>query len=180
MRCEDARAALDTSRYGDTDRAGEPGAKPAVEQARAHVEGCTECEAFAERAAALDRMLALDEPQPPGPGFDTRFFARLEEERQSRKRRGLWRWTWALVPAGVAAAVALVGLPARAPTPTDGAAQGEHAVLAEIPPEDMALVMELELLEDLPVLERLEEVEAFELLETIEAEELEAILGEAE
>ena len=32
--------------------------------------------------AALDRLLSVDDGEPPRPGFDTRFFARLEEQKR--------------------------------------------------------------------------------------------------
>lgn len=193
MRCDDARALLDAVRYAGEEGAAldAPGAAPAranetrastphadvapVLEARAHVGSCAECQAHLARSESLDRVLALDDTTPPGPGFDTRFFARLDEERTARKRRGLWRWAWALVPVGVAAGLALMRAPAAPPPDRD-----PTMPLADLPQGDIALMMELELVEELEVVERLDELEAFELFEDVDDATLDAIMQEVE
>lgn len=102
--------------------------------------------------AALDRILALDEDQPVRPGFDTRFFARLEEHKREARRPRAWRrWTIGLATlSAAAAALVMVVLPVGKETPMS--------------PQELALVMDLELLEDYELVRDLEVIEAFETL----------------
>src|SRR5688500_11413632 len=99
MRCDEAQTELLAGQA--------PSASPEL---AAHVRGCASCQALAGEQSALDAVLALDEAHRPGPGFDTRFFARLDGERSAgKKKRALFSmrmWLWALVP--VAAGVALL------------------------------------------------------------------------
>jgi anti-sigma factor RsiW len=158
MRCDDARERLTESRY----QSGEP--DPAL---AAHLRQCAACQAFATEADALDALLAEEQDRPPRPGFDTRFFARLEEQRQSSARAGFTRrlrWGLAgLLSAGAAAAALFFSL------------QPGPAVTME---QELELAMNLELARELPLLQQLEEVEAFEVLSQVEPEELERLLDE--
>ena len=82
MCCEQARRALQETRYG-----GE-----VTPELRAHLAACSACRAVQAREDALDRMLALDEPAAPRPGFDTAFFARLQAEKaRATDARRRWR-----------------------------------------------------------------------------------------
>src|SRR5688572_16043503 len=107
MRCEEAREAATAARYAD---AGDP-------ELDAHLADCADCRAHAAQHARLDRALALDEPVLPGPGFDTRFFARLDVERSAARSKRARRFVWLLVPAVAATAAALVLLRAAQPSP---------------------------------------------------------------
>jgi hypothetical protein len=80
MRCDEAQQELLAGRTAGMDGALER-----------HVRDCAECGTIASRQRALDAVLALDRPYPPGPGFDTRFFARLRSARSSRCGRGCGR-----------------------------------------------------------------------------------------
>jgi hypothetical protein len=156
MRCEELREALLQARYGAT--------AEHAEQA-AHLASCGACQQFARAQAKLDNVLARSENMSAGPGFDTRFFARLEAEKSSgvharkaaRSRRS-WLW-WSLVPTLTAAAATALIL-WRRPDP--------HAV----PQEDLALATDLELVQELPVVEHLDEAETFEVLAEVDVAEL--------
>lgn len=141
----------------------------------AHLKQCARCEQRAASEAALDRLLLLDSPHTPGPGFDTRFFARLDAERGKQRRGRVWgmHWAgWALVP--IAAGVALVLMRAQPQKP----ATQDELLAAELEPDDVDLVLELELVEDLPVIQQLDELEAFELLEAVDQAELDKLAAE--
>jgi predicted anti-sigma-YlaC factor YlaD len=157
MRCEQARQALADARYGGEGRSAE---------LDAHLAGCAECRALQAREGALDRWLALDEPAAAGPQFDARFFAALAREKTRTRRRRALRFAWVLVPAAAAAAGALIWWQ-RAP-----------AVPAELPPDELALALDLELVEEIEVVEKLEELEAYEVLSQVDEAELERILQE--
>jgi hypothetical protein len=133
----------------------------------AHVAACERCAALHARRLRLDALLDRHEDPAVGPGFDTRFFARLETERASERRRRWFRWSWALVPA--AAAVALATF--QAPSP--------ESTVKEVPADELPLVMDLPLVEDLDLVEKLDEVEAFDVLGKVDDAELDAILAEA-
>lgn len=153
MRCEDARREL-------------LGAPPAPDRAAlaAHLSSCESCAALQAQRFSLDALLDRHEPPTPRPGFDTRFFARLEEERKRTARSRWLRWSWALVPAAAAAALATFHAP--------------PAAEPELPPEELGLVMDLPLVEELPLLQQLDEVEAFEALGELDDAELEQVLAE--
>jgi predicted anti-sigma-YlaC factor YlaD len=156
MRCDAAREALAHARYlGGPDP-----------ELQAHLAECPECRAAHAREGALDRALALDEPAAAGPGFDTRFFAKLaQEQARARKRRRL-RFAWLLVPAAAAAAAALLWIGRTPPAP------------AQLPADELALAMDLELVEDIDVVSRLDELEAYELLGEVDEQELARLLAE--
>lgn len=153
MRCDQAREALSTARY-------QPGGPDAT--TRAHVDECAGCREFAARFPTLDHVLEVDVAIEPRPGFDTRFFARLDDVRTPRRtRRPL---AWILGAAGASTVgLAVVGLVLlsrpEAPAPRD----------------DLALAADLDLVEDLEMLRRLDEVEAFALLSRLDPTELEAL-----
>jgi len=152
MRCEAVREALSVAR--------ESGALDAA--ARAHMESCSECRAWSISLRGLDRVLAADETVEPGPGFDTRMFARLEE----RRRRGR-RWRWALAAAGVPAVAAVAILLF---------ARSDARITAE---EDLELAMNLDMLEDMALLHQLDEVEAYDVLLHVDLAEIESVGGGA-
>jgi hypothetical protein len=175
MRCDEAQSELLLGRA--------PGASTAL---ATHVEGCERCRALAEQHNALNAVLALDEPHRPGPGFDTRFFARLAGEREATRRRrrlfSLRMGLWALIPAaaGVALLVARTGRePSEQAVPPE--AQAPAALIEAIAEGDLALVMDEDpaLLEDLAVLQQLDELEDLELLDGVDPAELDRIAAEA-
>lgn len=148
MWCKDAQRALSLgSRDAETNAA-----------VAKHVAQCPACQNFAQASERLDVLLSLDEDAPPRPGFDTRFFARLDALRHRpvpRRRRWLW--------AGVVATAGLVAvwwglLPTRIDTRPKAA--------------DLEVAMELDLLEELEMARRLDEVEEFEILAQVDLEEL--------
>jgi len=154
VRCEDARAVMAGERY----------AEPSAEL-QAHLAGCAECRAVHARHAALDRVLALDESAPVSADFDARFFARLEQEKRRKPAapRRLRRWLFIAAPVlAAAAAIALLLRPHEEPR-------------AELPPDDVALAMDLELVEDIDVVQRLDELEAYEVLGQLDEAELERL-----
>ena len=69
-----------------------------------------EFEAAKSEMDALDSLLSLSEDEPPRPGFDTRFFAQLEEMKRESQEAPSWfrRLVWILAPVGVAAAALVV------------------------------------------------------------------------
>jgi hypothetical protein len=173
MRCDEAQREL----LGG----GEAGSNDELDR---HVRECAECSAIAGEQRALDTLLALDQPHQPGPGFDTRFFARLDDERTaSKNKRALFSvrmWLWALVP--VAAGVALLMLPKAdkppAAPPEAHAPPALMEALGEAEADDLELASEIELLEDIDVVQRLEELEDFELLGEIDPAELDRLAAE--
>jgi hypothetical protein len=175
MHCERARELLSEAGYA---------ADGATTELRAHLAQCAACRALQTRHAALDRVLALDEPATPCPGFDTRFFARLEQEQATTRRgRARRRFVWALVPLCAAAAVALLLTPRPASAPGHVPRDGQHpdvapAPTAQIEPDDLSLAMDLELVEDIDVVQQLDELEDFDVLSAVDADELERIAKE--
>ncbi len=137
MQCDQVRAAL-----GHDENA----------EVREHLEGCAACRQYARDLRDLGTLLDADRDQPVGLGFDTRFFARLEEEKR-RGRRGVLGWVFA--GAAAAAVAAVVGVVLLRP--------GD-----ELEGADLELALHLDVLEDLEMLRQLEEVEAFELLAGVE------------
>src|SRR5262245_17858708 len=123
MRCERARELLGEARYARHD---------ADAELHAHVAECAACRALQADHAALDRVLALDQPAVPRPGFDTRFFARLEQEKATLQRGSARRrFVWAVLPLCAAGAVALV-LALRPPQASKPALPSAHG------PDDVA------------------------------------------
>ncbi|MEL6547073.1 MAG: hypothetical protein AAFQ82_20775 [Myxococcota bacterium] len=154
MQCKDALQAVLDARYEG--REPPPEAMKVLQQ--------PECRELLERARKLDDVLGLDEPHEPGPGFDTRFFAKLEEQKRSRSKRFL-PWVGALA-VGAAAATIFVLAPPKVDEPADpnGA--------------ELAMMRDLELLEEIEVVEKLEEVEAFELLAALDPDTLDRLIEE--
>jgi hypothetical protein len=187
MQCERARELLSEARYA------QDGDAPEL---RAHVAECAACRAFRDSQAALDRVLALDQPAVPRPGFDTRFFAQLEQEKARVQRgRARRRFVWTLVPLCAGAAAVLLftprpaSLPAGVPVPVvpaqpqvaEPAGTQPEAVPgpANIEPGDLALAMDLDLVEDIDVVQKLDELEDYEVLNAVGADELERLAREA-
>jgi hypothetical protein len=161
VRCEDAQREIALARYG----------QPLADAAAEHAAQCKACRALTAREKRLDELLSTDADEPPRPGFDTRFFARLDEEKQrqtSRGERSRLRFLWALVPLAAGVAIALVRSPAPPPPP------------GELAHEDLALAMDLELVEELPMLRQLDELEAYEVLSQLNEDELEAMAREVQ
>lgn len=157
MRCNDVRATLVQRDH----------AKMSAEL-RDHVAECADCGAYDLQAQKLNRLLDLDEDVEPRPGFDTRFFARLEElktQRANKETASWWRrWpVWvaaASLSVSAAAAVMLLGVPA----PTTLSLEN-----------DLALAMDLEMLEELDLVRQLDAVEAYEVLALLELDDLDAV-----
>ena len=150
MRCDQARETLSTARY-------QPGGPDAT--TRAHVDACAACREVASRLSTLDRVLEVEAAIEPRSGFDTRFFARLDDARTPRSRRP---FAWILGAAGASAvglAVVILVVATRPKVPE--------------PRDDLALVADLDLVEDLAMLRRLDEVEAFALLSQMDPADLE-------
>lgn len=173
MRCERARELLSEVGYG---------ADEAEPELRAHLAQCAACRAVQAQHAALDRVLALDEPAVARPGFDTRFFARLEQEKTSAQRvRARRRFVWALLPLCAAAGAALLftARPASLTPPVPADVRPAVATpAAEIEPDDLSLAMDLELVEDIDVVQQLDELEDFDVLSQVDADELERVAKE--
>src|SRR3954454_14420696 len=108
MRCDDAQRELGEGRYGADAHDGSP-------ELRAHLAECAACRALATQHVELDRILALDQPVAPRPGFDTRFLARLADEK-ARPRAQRRRWFWMLVPLATGALSMLLLRSPPAPT----------------------------------------------------------------
>lgn len=169
MQCNKVREAISLARY--------EGQKidPSIAQ---HMDRCAECRAFANADARLDELLRVDPPMAPGPGFDTRFFARLAEEKASRQGRATStghtfaqfarQWRWVLAGISVASAAALI-LVTRQPL--------EQTLkvneLARLTAQDMGLLQNLELVQELDLVRRLDEVETFEVVAQLEIGEIE-------
>lgn len=155
MQCDEARQELSTARY-------QAGGSDAT--TRAHLDTCAACRDFVSRSAALDRALVVDSTVDPRPGFDTRFFAKLDEARARRSPRPGRALAWILGAAGASAvgtAVVLLVLAARPDAPA--------------PPDDLALAADLDLVLDLEILRKLDEVEAFAVLSQLDPADLEAL-----
>jgi predicted anti-sigma-YlaC factor YlaD len=152
MQCDEARASLVASRYGG---------EVVSAEAAAHLESCASCRAFAEQEATLDAALATETNEPPGPGFDTRFFARLRAQKERKRWWGLGLGALATATA----AILVLALPA-----TRGPAMGE----------DLELAMNLDMVEELELVARLDDVEAFEVLAALTPEEMDAVVGAEE
>ncbi|OGQ85357.1 MAG: hypothetical protein A2289_01360 [Deltaproteobacteria bacterium RIFOXYA12_FULL_58_15] len=136
-------------------------------QAETHLQGCVTCQTFARNLQGLDGLLLADTPDQVRPGFDTRFFARLNEQRKQPARRWhLWHLVAPLtgaVAAGVLGVILLAG-PRTAPDLGD----------------DLEVAMHLEMLEDLEVISNLEDTEAFEILAKLDEDDLRTLLTEEE
>lgn len=160
MRCHDAQEALTAARY--------EGVEPSAETA-AHLAGCAACAAFAKESAELDGVLAADVEVELRPGFDTRFRARLEEQKARGRRRvaGWPRLTALAFGTALTAALAVFVVAERRP----------H-VTPEPTPTDLAIAMNLELLEDMDVVARLDEVEVLDLMNHAGPDALDAALRE--
>jgi hypothetical protein len=121
----------------------------ADEQVAAHWRDCQDCRQFVAANEALDRLLTLDTAEEAGPGFDTRFFARLAEERRAKVsyRPRFWRAGIAAL-ATVAASLLWVLWPSH----------------ERMGMEDIEVAANLELLQNYEVIAHLDELEAFEAL----------------
>lgn len=120
-----------------------------------HMASCPVCRAFVHEATALDAVLAVDTPQSPSYGFDTRFFARLKAQQQARVawyRR--WQGRWGLALASILCIAVSVGL-------LINRRSGPN-----IPPQDLAVAMnDIDMLqEDVHMLSMLSDVEAYQIL----------------
>ena len=117
-------------------------------------------------ADVLDGMLAWSDDEPPRPGFDTRFYARLKDvQEQPEVEDSSWvdRLIWLLLPIGALVLVAIT------------LSSGSDVFEAVTQSRDMGLAMELDLLENYDVVRDLEEVEHFEFLAQLDLTDLEAV-----
>ena len=117
-------------------------------------------------ADVLDGMLAWSEDEPPRPGFDTRFYARLkdvQEEPEAEDTGWVERLLWLLLPIGALVMVAIT------------LSSSSDVFEAITTSRDMGLAMELELLENYDVVRDLEEVEHFELLAQLDMAEMDSL-----
>ncbi|MEE8409167.1 MAG: hypothetical protein V3T05_06160 [Myxococcota bacterium] len=132
--------------------------------AQAHVDGCDACRGHAADVERLEQALARDADQEPGPGFDTRFFARLEEAKSKGQRGWLSRFRWSLAGGSLVAAAATTALLLTINVERTPAMAG-----------DLELAMHLDLLEDYDVVSLLEDVETFEVLARVDLAVLEDV-----
>ncbi len=93
----------------------------------------------------LDTLLAADADEEPRPGFDTRFRARLEEQKGRQARRGLRLWFLALGAAAATAAAIAVSF--IVPNTTDEAQTALEIAYEMELYEDYDVVADLEVLE---------------------------------
>lgn len=156
MQCERAQMLLNEARYG----------AEASPELREHVASCPACRVVARRDVDLDRVLARLPSMEPGPGFDTRFFARLDDEKKRTRRSRYVPALWALLPLAAAAAVFLVRTrPVKPPV--------------SVPPrEALALTRDLELVQNLDVLRNLDELQDYQLLDQLDDRDLSRLAEE--
>lgn len=198
MSCESIRVAVVDARYTQ---------QRLSDDAAAHLQTCAACRAFAEQDALLDSVLSIDTPAVARPGFDTRMFARLAEERRAAQaplREGLFgmrflRW-WMPVSAGAALAavggllwmtrdqvsqpskdvVVIVPTPARV---AETVASEPSAPVAPITDDELAIVADLELLEELEAFHVVEDstsLEALSAVAELDPAVLDALMNEVE
>ena len=100
MKCNEIREMMPDLAAGLT------AATPNINQ---HLQGCKECEA--KLNAFRQTMALLDEWQAPEPSpyFDTRFQARLREEKATQPA-GWWAWLRRPALAGALAVIAVIGI----------------------------------------------------------------------
>jgi hypothetical protein len=163
MQCEAVRETWLTARYAQQT----PDAA-----VREHLASCAPCAAFVDAQRELDGLLLRAEPTDAvhvGLGFDTRFFARLEEERRKATQRRRMRVLVWLAPLATAAAFCVVLLQ-----------RGSHELREPSPlaADDLALARDLELVENLPMLRQLDEIEAYPTLSHVSERELDALIDE--
>ncbi|MEY4575907.1 MAG: hypothetical protein RL701_610 [Pseudomonadota bacterium] len=139
----------------------------AVEQHFASCENCREFVVTQRKLSELWRKMSAIEPSL---GFDTRFFARLETERReaATPRHRRW-WLWLGGPTLALATTALVAVLVLRNT-----RRNEQPLMAA---DDVALMRDLDLAQELPVVERLDEIEAYEALAKLEPAELDKLLN---
>lgn len=152
MRCHELREKMVALCYGEQDLDAE---------ASAHLSSCQACQEFAAQNRALDRVLAEDTDEPASLGFDTRFFARLNEQKQ-RRRLPQWRW-WQL--GAVSFVTAMVAVVVAVSFRTPGGFAGP----------DIELAMNLDLVENFEVISHLDEVEALDVLTQLKSADLSAV-----
>lgn len=164
MTCKDLQEALTDAQYSE---------QPLTSELEAHLRSCASCEAFKHSASALDAFLAVEEPAPPRPGFDTRFYARLNEvkaqESRPNLRQLLSRARWWFTGAAVTCTAVLTFFIIQ-PIPVH---EGGFT-------QDMPLAMELDLIEDLDLLAHLEEAEDFDVLTRLQLGDLDGVAGGAD
>ena len=162
MQCTEIQEALLEAQYNS---------QPLASGVQKHVASCDACQALHAASQNLDEILALDnEPPALRPGFDTRFFARLEEVKEAEANKGLkgffGKFQWWITGA-MAGATALALVMITQPTL-------QEDVLFD---PDLTLAMELEMVEDLDLLAQLDEVEDFDIVAQLNVAELDSLDG---
>ncbi len=157
MQCKEALQAILDAQY--------EGREPPAEAVEALKR--EDCRALLERSRKLDALLALNDAHEPGPGFDTRFFAKLEEHKQGKRHPFLPALFGTLTVGAATAAVLAVTVTSSPPSVAP-----EHSV------DEIAMIRDLELLEEYEVVEKLDEVETFELLAAVNAETFDRLIDE--
>ena len=164
MKCKDLQQAFMDAQYDN---------QPLPPEVDAHLRSCSSCHAFKQNTSALDAFLAADEPASPRPGFDTRFYAQLNElksqESQPPLRQLLSRARWWFAGAAVTCSAVLTLFLVQ-PTALH---EGDFNA-------DMPLAMELDLIEDLDLLAHLEEAEDFEILNQLQLGDLNEATGQTD
>ena len=162
MQCTEIQEALLEAQYNS---------QPMPSAMQEHVISCDACQALQAASQDLNAILALDNaPHALRPGFDTRFFARLEELKEAEANKGLkgffGKFQWWITGA-MAGATALALVMITQPTL-------QEDVLFD---PDLTLAMELEMVEDLDLLAQLEEVEDFDIVAQLNVTELDSLDG---
>ena len=160
MQCSEIQEALLEAQYNS---------KSLPPQAQNHILSCSHCQTLQNSSQSLDAFLELDrEPPVLRPGFDTRFYAKLEELKQtktdSRIESFIRKFQWWFAGA-MAGATALVLVTLNQPEMQD----------PTLFDPDLSLAMELELVEDLDLLAQLEELEDFDVITQLNSLELDTL-----
>ena len=162
MQCNEIQEALLEAQYNS---------QPMPSGMQEHIASCDGCQTLQTASQNLDSILALDNESPAlRPGFDTRFFARLEEVKEAEANKGLkgffGKFQWWITGA-MAGATALALVMIIQPTT-------QEDILFD---PDLTLAMELEMVEDLDLLAQLEEVEDFDIVAQLNTAELDSLDG---
>ena len=160
MQCYEARQAMLDTQYDPQSTQG------LLEELESHLRSCEACQQLAQTDQVLNTILDLDPTIEPAPGFDTRLFARINQVQKQREKFNLFRFInhlrWPLM-SGALAATAIAALVLNF-QPT-----GDKEFLVD---PDLALAMEIELLENIDLVAQLDAVEDFDILNKLDLAEL--------